>query len=1279
MWDMLQQRTFVVIAGLLLLIVGSSWIGQRVHVRSVSQGVDSRQREAVAAAEELLLSEFAATQEAMQVLAAEAARVVDNRSVPYRSVPDPLLTKELTRITVPEQGSLSIYDMQMRLVAWRGESIPFAGGDTLNRPRWSIIRDNDWRIALVLWEPLHAGDAEVGSIRVTQNLFARAPVRNSVLDNYDITNAWTRRTGLNVQVDYGGDLGENTLRSIDGEVLGTYTVIQPTEAKLIAATASFYGNLMAAGMALLVLWLVWGTWRWYRSAPKLYSFMTFSVVLGLGRIAWLYLEVPARYQTGKAPFSPLFDPVHLASTVGGGLMRTTGDLLIGALCVLILGFAVLRYANAYSSSSTQQRSAVWVRLGSGILLTLALALMLAAVVQASVLDSTLSYTGRSTLLPSSLELVVYISLVLLTLGSVLIAIGMLHTGLEMRPSRACLVSLCTVAVGIIAVLGWLQWGSWILSLGLLSACLYIAARTTGGGSIYEWLSLRRAVPVVLGICLLLYPTYYDGLDKRKRDRVAYAVETFDRGGDRGVSLAVREVVEEVFQRPELYSALASGGDIVSEVEQLIEGTLLSSLGAYDASLTFLSASGDELYSIGSVSATTSPEATKVLWAELRVGIELNSSNYGFVEPQSSGAARYQYAGLAPLGDGWVLVRAQPHIVSEEANTPLLRVLLSSGYLDLYEDLSLASYSDGQLTRTFGRRFAKYRLDPEIAAELTQQTSQWRQESVGGGSAYLTYYLRRNSQVVAARMTTDGAFDHLYYLLRLVAGGLLLCIPFCTVGYVMQWRAGLFPRKRVRYQDKVMNAFFLVGVIAVIPVGIAGYNVVAEENEKAVQSWLRQHLERVESTLVPERRLGENNVDALERINIDSLSARVGLDLNLYRDTELIAASRRQLVDDRIVDTRLPAEVFSAIYGDAQHFTFVDHKLGDFEYTAGYRAILDNSGNPAYVLSVPTLPEAERIEEERARTLAYLFGAMLGLGILVMFTGSVLSRALARPIARLQEGLQEAAQGKFERVLPVESRDEVGALVKTFNTMQRQLSENRQKLARQERQLAWREMARQIAHEIKNPLTPMKLSIQHLQRSYENAKTDASRFRRQFARTTATLVAQIDSLAHIANEFSTFAQLPARKVVGLDLRAVISEAYGLMRAEASHNVTLDLELPEEPLSVRGDPSELLRTYINLIKNALEAVRDIDEGMITVTARQDADQIITEVMDNGPGIPLEVQARIYEPSFSTKTSGAGLGLAIARQAVELSGGSISFSTELGQGTTMRIDLPRSLGDG
>ena len=1265
-----RHRLFVGVVGVLLLALGIVWFGQQIHVRLLSRGVEQRQQQQIVTARELIRSEFENTQMAMQVIASEVIDIASNQILPFDHAPSASMIQSLGAIQLSEHWSVSVYDGDVRLIAWQGERIPLAIQPTLDRPQWGIARDEEWRIALVLWEPLIKEDAVIGSVCVTQNLYSRAPVRNAMLRDYNIVDTWQQRTGLDIQVAFGDTLGDQALRSLDGQPLGTYTVTPPSQAKLITATSTFYGNLIALCVVLLTLWFLWGTWRWMHSHLSLLRLVAFTSALIGGRFALLYLDVPARYQIGKAPLSPLFDPVHLASTIGGGFMQTTGDLLISAVCIFILGVAAIRYANAYSKPFMPHQGGTWARLGFSVATSLLFATVLMSVIHAAVLDSTLSYTGRSVLIPSSLELVVYASLILFTLGVLLIVSSGLKTAFKRESDLVCLgVTGLAFVLGII-LLDQLGWCSWILSLSLMIVSLCAALWATREG-LFTWLTVRRAVPATLVLCLLIYPVYYDALNQRKQERVAYAVSTFDQTGLPSVSLAVREVVEEARLNPQLRELPLSADMFESEAEKLLSGSLLSSLGTYDASMTYLSSDREEIHSYGSFAQSS--EDIRDLVEELSAEIQLQETSYTFIEPQSSGAARYQYAGLAAMGDGWVLVRAQPHIVSEEANTPLLRILLSSGYLDLYEDLSLASYSNGLLMRTFGDRFAKYRLDPDVESELVRQQSVWRQESVGEGRSYLTYYLQRDSHVVAARIRIDGPFDHLYYLLRLVVGGLLLCIPFCLVGYVLRWRAGLIPPKRYRYQDKVLTAFLLVGVVAVIPVGIAGYSVVTEENEKAVQSWLRQHLERVESTLAPNGRMGENSIDALERSNIDSLAARVGLDLNLYRDTQLIAASRRQLVDDRIVDVRLPAEVFRAIYGNAERFTFVDHKLGDFEYTAGYRAILDANGDPAYIISVPNLPEAERIAEERARTLAYLFGALLGLGILVMFTGSVLARALARPIARLQQGMEEAAQGKFERVLPVESRDEIGALVTTFNTMQGQLSESRKKLAKQQRQLAWREMARQIAHEIKNPLTPMKLSIQHLQRSLQNK--DDSRFKKLFMRTTATLVEQIDSLAHIANEFSSFAQLPRRKVVHLDLRTVLSEAYTLMKAEASEEVMLELQLPDTPLLVRGDPNELRRTYINIIKNAFEAVSDQDTMTIMVSARQDENQIITEVTDNGRGIPEEVRDQIFEPSFSTKTSGAGLGLAIARQAVELSGGRIRFTTQLEKGTTMQITLPWS----
>ncbi len=1264
----LRYRFFAGITGAFVLVTLLAWIGQQVHVRIVSQDIGPRQQEEVTVADEFVLSEFKHIQEGMQALALDAVRHVSEYTFSFEGVPSPPLIQEMEALQIPEQSSVSVYDTDMNLIAWKGKSIPMEGDSGAGQSLWKIVRDDEWRTALVLWKPISKGDEIAGHIRITRNLFAKAPVQNSVLRDYDIVDTWKRKTGLDIRVLYGDTTGSSILRSLDGHALGTYEVRPPPEARLIRATEAFYDNLMTLSLALLILWILWGTWRWYREELSVSRLVTFASVLWAGRVAFLYLDVPARYQTGKAPFSPLFDPIHLASAVGGGLMQTIGDLFMSALCVFILGVAVFRYASSRSRSLSRHRNMAWIYLGITILTGLALASILMAVVQASVLDSTLGYTGRSVLVPSSLELIVYGSLVLLVLGTVLIVSANLFRGFSMEPSRICLWFLGMATAGGIVLLHWLQWCSWMLSLGFLVACLYIAVWAVKG-SIYDWLAVRRVIPAALGICLLLYPVYYQALDQRKRERVMYAASTFGQSGSPNVSLAVREILEVALQRTQLPEVLLSREDVSDEAERILSGSLLASLGAYDASIAFLSSDGEEIYSAGS--AALSPEAVQKLFMELRSGAAPQPGKYMLMEPQLEGNPRHQYAGLAALESGWILVRAQPHVVSEEANTPLLRILLSSGYLDLYEDLSLASYSNERLVHTFGRRFTKYQLDSDVVSDLNRQPSLWRKQSVGGGRSYLTYYLQRGSDTVAARMAIDGPFDHLYYLLRMVAGGLLLGIPFCLVGYAMQWKAGLLPRKRLRYQDKVMNAFFLLGVVAVIPVGIAGYNVVTEENEKAVQSWLRQHLERVESTLVPDGRLGENSASALERSSIDSLSMRVGLDLNLYRDTRLVAASRRQLVNDHIVDVRLPAEVFRAIYGDSERFTFMEHRLGDFEYTAGYRAILDTNGEPVYVLSVPNLPEAERIEEERTRTLAYLFGAMLGLGILVVFTASVLARALAQPISRLQQGLKEAAQGKFERVLPVRSRDEVGELVTTFNVMQEQLSESRQKLATQERQLAWREMARQIAHEIKNPLTPMKLAIQHLQRSFWNRND--SRFRKQFQRTTETLIAQIDSLAYIANEFSSFARLPRRNVVRLDLRTVLREAHALMQAEVSEKITLDMQLPDTPLPAREDPSELRRMYINLIKNAMEAVEEQEKGKITITGRQEGDQIVTEVIDNGRGIPPEMHGRIFEPNFSTKTSGAGLGLAIAKRAVELSGGDIRFTTEPGKGTKMRITLP------
>ncbi|MBT4051589.1 MAG: HAMP domain-containing protein, partial [Bacteroidetes Order II. Incertae sedis bacterium] len=401
-------------------------------------------------------------------------------------------------------------------------------------------------------------------------------------------------------------------------------------------------------------------------------------------------------------------------------------------------------------------------------------------------------------------------------------------------------------------------------------------------------------------------------------------------------------------------------------------------------------------------------------------------------------------------------------------------------------------------------------------------------------------------------------------------------------------------------------------------------------------------------------------------------------LIVYHFTEVDQASRPELIRDRLIEKRLPLAAYEALFFDGFKFVSVDEELGSFAYTAGYRSLTDERGTPHYVVSIPTLPEQERIEEERARTIAYLFGALLLLVLVVMVTASLLANALTRPIVQLRAGLQSVAAGHFERIADVDSQDEIADLVDSFNTMQDQLEESQQLVGEQQRQLAWREMARQVAHEIKNPLTPMKLSIQHLRAAFGRRSEDGSddeKFARKFSQTTTTLIEQVDALARIANEFSSFGRMPTHIREEVDLHRVISEAVELMQAE--ENVSISLRLDASEALVHGDREALRRVYINFLKNAIQAVPEERSAVIEVSTaimrNEKGPFIESRVRDNGNGIARNLWDRIFVPSFSTKTSGTGLGLAIAKKTVENMDGEIGFDTRLDEGTTFWIKVP------
>jgi nitrogen fixation/metabolism regulation signal transduction histidine kinase len=232
----------------------------------------------------------------------------------------------------------------------------------------------------------------------------------------------------------------------------------------------------------------------------------------------------------------------------------------------------------------------------------------------------------------------------------------------------------------------------------------------------------------------------------------------------------------------------------------------------------------------------------------------------------------------------------------------------------------------------------------------------------------------------------------------------------------------------------------------------------------------------------------------------------------------------------------------------------------------------------------------------------------------------------------------------------------------------ELEESTKELARSQRESAWREMAKQIAHEIKNPLTPMKLNIQLLERV---VNTNPEKAQKMVQRVSKTLIEQIDSLAHIASEFSTFAKMPKANKEQLLLNELVNNAYSLFKEE--ENVQLYLDMTEEECFVYADKTQIMRVLNNLLKNAIQAIPDDQPGIIKVALQMINQTVLIRVSDNGCGIPDAQKDDIFVPNFTTKSSGTGIGLAMSKTIVQMAKGKIYFQSEEGKGTDFFVELP------
>lgn len=458
----------------------------------------------------------------------------------------------------------------------------------------------------------------------------------------------------------------------------------------------------------------------------------------------------------------------------------------------------------------------------------------------------------------------------------------------------------------------------------------------------------------------------------------------------------------------------------------------------------------------------------------------------------------------------------------------------------------------------------------------------------------------------------------------------------------------------------------------LSVGITTIINISNLNDKKNRDMLS---EKAHSVLIElEHKLATLDIlDKSQKSYLEELLTKFSLvffsDINLYDiNGLLLASSRPQIFDEGLKSELMSAGPYIELARNKRTLFIEDEKIGNYKYLSAYLPFRNEQNKLTAYINLPYFAREQELRQEISTFLVAFINIYVLLTALAVFISLLAGNYLMQPLQLIRNRFSSLKLGLANEKIIYSRKDELGDLINDYNLMLDKLAESAEKLARSERESAWREMARQVAHEIKNPLTPMKLSIQHLHKSwYDNPPDWESRLEK----TTHTLIEQIDSLASIASAFSDFAKLPAPSNKKTELTAIIRNTLALFNQHPEINFSFTL--PDRNCYVFADEKQLSRAFINLFNNAVQAIPAIQKGQVSVSLSTDGKRHRIEIKDNGTGIDEEKKQKIFSPNFTTKSGGMGLGLAMVKNIIDSIGGEISFTSEKSAGTTFIIEIP------
>jgi two-component system nitrogen regulation sensor histidine kinase NtrY len=476
--------------------------------------------------------------------------------------------------------------------------------------------------------------------------------------------------------------------------------------------------------------------------------------------------------------------------------------------------------------------------------------------------------------------------------------------------------------------------------------------------------------------------------------------------------------------------------------------------------------------------------------------------------------------------------------------------------------------------------------------------------------------------------------------------------------------------RILYKTRIQFSIIAAVVVTLIFVGFITFLSISTQYNEQQENMIRDKIDHITAAFNENGVYNKylNDIKEESQVDFDDLANTYSTDLILYNLQGIpLITTQPKIYDEGLQSRRMNARAFILLSKFQKSEVVNPEIIGDLQYKAVYAPLINKGKTVAY-LQLPYFSNLADYNAHIASLLNIMINVYALIFIVVGLFAVIIARQITAPLSFIQQHLSKIIYGKKNEPIKWERDDEIGALVKEYNKMISALENNAQKLAQSERESAWREMAKQVAHEIKNPLTPLKLGLQLLEKSWRDKDP---KFDAKFERFSKSFVEQIESLSSIASEFSTFAKMPDTHLERIDIFNMLGQAVTIF--VLMDNIKITYQPPAAPFFIMADRDQLLRCFNNLLKNAIEAAPHEKTGIIEIHQLITAKSILLSIKDNGSGIPENMREKIFEPNFTTKSSGTGLGLAFVKNSIENAGGKIWFETKPGIGTTFFLSLP------